>query len=93
MDTQKIQKFKSMQKPAGNEISKLSFNFILTARPKNISNPMPNEDNVKIGLNFKPTSKPVAPKNSKTMVNKPNFSRLNRLNSFFICGDMKQDAT
>jgi hypothetical protein len=50
---------------------------------------MPKDDIIKIGLNFKPTSKPVAPKNSNTMVNKPNFSRLNRLNSFFICGDMK----
>ena len=67
----------------------LSFNFILAIKPNNISKARPKDEIIKIELNFSPTIKPVAPKNSKTIVNRPNFSNLNLLNSFFILDDVK----
>lgn len=58
----------------------LSFNFILTIRPDNISNARPKDEIVKIGLNLSPTNKPKAPIiSNKTVVN-PIFSKPNRLN-------------
>jgi len=89
IDSKNIYRFKIIKNTAGKEIQILSFNFILTIKPKNISRPSPKEDIVKIGLNFSPTNNPVAPKNSKIIVNRPSFSKLNRLNSFFIWGDIK----
>lgn len=82
-------RFKIIKSPTGKEIQILSFNFILTIKPHNMSRPSPKEDIVKMRLNFSPINNPVAPKNSKIIVNRPSFSKLNRLNSFFICGDMK----
>lgn len=67
----------------------LSFNLILTSKPLNISRLRPKAEIVKIGLNFSPTIKPVAPRNSRSTVNRPSFSKLNRLNSFFMWDDMK----
>ena len=67
----------------------LSYNFILTIRPDNISNARPKDEIVKIGLNLSPTIKLVAPVNCNIIVNKPIFSNPNRLNSFFICGEVK----
>ena len=58
-------------------------------KPHNIRRPRPKDEIVKIGLNFSPTIKPVAPKNSNIIVNRPSFSISNRLNSFFMWGDMK----
>lgn len=78
-----------MKKIAGREIQALSFCFILTTKPQNISRLSPKEDNAKIGFIISPANNPVAPKNSKIMIVSPSFSRLNRLNSFFIWGDMK----
>gem|GEM_PF-3363857 len=89
IDSKKIYRFNIIKNPAGKEIQILSFNFILTIKPNNISSPSPKEDNVKNRLKYSPNNKPVAPKNSKTIVNKPSFSNLNRLNSFFIWGDTK----
>lgn len=83
-DSKKINRFKIIKKAAGKDIQMLSFNFSLTAKPQNISSPSPREDIVNIRLNLSPTNNPVAPKNSKIIVNSPNFSKLNRLNSFFI---------
>lgn len=84
-----MNRFKIIKKTAGKDSQALSFNFILTAKPHNISSPSPKDDIVNIRLNFRPINNPVAPNNSKIIVNRPNFSRLNRLNSFFILGDMK----
>lgn len=69
----------------------LSFNFILTMTPANISIASPRDEMIRKKLNFRPTNKPRAPIiSSKTVVN-PNFSKPNRLNSFFICGLIKYD--
>lgn len=89
MDSKKTYRFKSIKNVAGKEIQILSFNFILTIKPQNINKKSPKDDTIKMGLNFNPTNKPVAPKNSSIIVNKPSFSKLNRLNSFFIFGNMK----
>lgn len=78
-----------MKKPAGKEIQRLSFSLILTIKPHSISKPSPNDEIARSGLNSSPINRPVAPKNSKIMVNRPSFSKSNRLNSFFICGDVK----
>ena len=67
----------------------LSFSLILTITPKNMSTASPKDEIIKIGLNIKPTINPMAPKTSKVIVNRPIFSNPNRLNSFFICGEMK----
>ena len=80
-----------MKNKAGKEIQKLSFSFILTITPKNISRASPRDEIIKIGLNINPTIKPVAPIISRTIVKRPSFSNPNRLNSFFMCGEMKQD--
>jgi len=60
----------------------LSFNFILTIRPDNISNARPKDEIVKIGLNLSPTNKPKAPIIINKTVVIPVFSKPNRLNSF-----------
>lgn len=78
-----------MKKKAGKDNRTLSFNFIRTANPQNISRESPKDATDKIGLYINPTNNPVAPKNSRTMVRRPIFSKLNRLNSFFMWGDMK----
>ena len=67
----------------------LSFNFILTISPNNISNARPKDEIVKIGLYLSPTIKPVAPKNCDAIIIRPNFSKPNRLNSLFILDDLK----
>ena len=54
-----------------------------------MSNARPKDEIVKIGLNLSPTIKPVAPIDCNIIVTKPIFSNPNRLNSFFICGEMK----
>lgn len=89
IDSKKINRFKIIKNTAGKDIQGLSFNFILTAKPHNISSPSPKDDIDNIRLNFSPINNPVAPSNSKIIVNSPNFPKLNRLNSFFIWGDMK----
>lgn len=89
IDSKKIYRFKIIKNPAGKEIQILSFNFIRTIKPNNISRPSPKEDNVKNRLKYSPINNPVAPKNSKITENRPSFSKLNRWNSFFIWGDMK----
>jgi hypothetical protein len=78
-----------MKNIAGMEIKMLSLNFILTINPHIIRRVRPKEEIINIKLNLSPTSSPAAPINCKTIVNRPIFSRLNRLNSFFIWGDMK----
>jgi len=67
----------------------LSFNFILTITPKSIRKASPKDEIVKIRLNLSPTNSPTAPKNCETIIKRPNFSRPNRLNSFFILVDLK----
>ena len=67
----------------------LSFNLILTNNPANISNERPKDEINKIELYISPTIKPAAPKNSKTIVNRPIFSNPKRSNSFFICDEVK----
>ena len=89
MASRKIYKFKNIKNPAGKEIQRLSFIFILTIKPLNIRRLRPRADIDKIGLNMSPTISPVAPTNCKIMIKKPSLSNLNRLNSFFILGDMK----
>ena len=74
---------------AGKEIHKVSFNFILTIKPNIINKPSPKDEIINIGFKNNPTIKPVAPKNSRVMINSPSFSNLKRLNSFFIFGDKK----
>ena len=69
----------------------LSFNFILTMRPASISNARPKDEIIRKKLNLRPTNKPKAPIIcNKTVVN-PIFSKPNRLNSFFIWGDLKYE--
>lgn len=80
-----------MQKKAGRETKRLSFKLILTIRPANISSASPREEIKRIKGNLSPTNKPKAPViSNKTIVN-PSFSKPNRLNSFFICGSLKQE--
>ena len=66
---------------------------ILIIKPNNISKVRPIDDIIKIGVNFSPINRPMAPKSSNIMVNSPSLSKLNRLNSFFIWGDKKYEAT
>ena len=66
-----------------------SFTFILTKIPRNINNANPPEDNNKMELNFRPTTKPTPPIISNIAVVVPNFSSPNRLNSLFIFFEMK----
>lgn len=74
---------------AGMEIIMLSLKIILTMRPHIISSARPREDMINRILYCRPTNKPVAPRSSNTIVKRPIFSNLNRLKSFFICGDTK----
>ena len=73
-----------MKKKAGKEIQILSFNFTLTIRPKNISDDNPREEIIKTTGILRPIIRPEAPRNCKTIIASPNFSRLKRLNSLFI---------
>lgn len=57
----------------------------------NIIMASPPDDMSKISLNSNPISNPKAPKISKMIIRSPNFSRLKRLNSFFILGEMKYE--
>ena len=69
----------------------LSFNFNLTMTPANISIASPRDEMIRKKLNLRPTNKPKAPIiSNKTVVN-PIFSKPNRLNSFFICGELKYE--
>ena len=88
-DMKKMHEFSTMKKKAGNDIQRLSLTFILIATPKNINIAKPPAEINKIRWNFKPTSRPTAPNNSKTAVSVPVLSSPKRLNSFFICGDLK----
>ena len=88
-DMKKIYVFNIIKNKAGKDIQKLSFIFILIATPKNINIAKPPAEINKIRGNFKPTSRPTAPNNSKTAVSVPAFSNPKRLNSLFICGDLK----
>ncbi len=88
-DMKKMYEFSNIKNKAGNDIQRLSLTFILIARPKNINSAKPPAEINKIRWNFKPTSRPTAPNNSKTAVSVPAFSSPKRLNSFFICGDLK----
>ena len=65
--------------------------MILNIKPININKASPPDDISKIVLNSKPTNKPIAPKISRIIVNKPNFSTFKRLNSFFILGEIKYE--
>jgi hypothetical protein len=56
-----------------------------------ISVPKPKEERIRIGSYKKPTKRPVAPRNSKTIINNPSFSSLNLLNSSFIWGLIKYE--
>ena len=85
----KINEFNIIKSRAGNNIQKLSFIFILTATPKNINIARPPAEINKMSCTFKPTRRPTAPNNSKTAVSVPAFSSPKRLNSLFICGDLK----
>ena len=67
----------------------LSFSFILTIIPANISNVSPKDETIKIKLNLSPANKPRAPIISNITIAKPIFSMPNRLNSFFMCGALK----
>jgi len=66
-----------------------SFDFIRTNKAINISKASPLADINNRVSNIKPTHKPRAPRISNTIVSSPNFSILNRLNSFFILGEIK----
>ena len=68
-----------------------SLNLILIIKPRNINKASPPDDMSKIGLYNKPTNNPKAPKISRIIVNKPNFSTFKRLNSFFILGEIKYE--
>ena len=84
IDPKKINRFNTIKNTAGKTIKILSFNFNLTSKPQSMSRLSPKDEIVKNMSNFKPINNPEAPVNSKTIVNNPNFSKLNRLNSFFI---------
>lgn len=85
----KIYAFNTIKNNAGSVAQKVSLTFILTATPKNINIASPPDETSKIMLNFKPTSKPNDPSNSKTAVSAPAFSRPKCLNSLFIFVDLK----
>ena len=85
----KIYEFNIIKNKAGSDIQRLSLAFILIAIPKNINIVRPPAEINKISCIFKPTSRPTAPNNSKTAVSVPAFSSPKRLNSLFICGDLK----
>ena len=52
----------------------------------------PADANNKIGLKYRPTKSPKAPKNCKTMVKRLSFSSSKRLNSLFMWGDVKYET-
>lgn len=81
--------FNTIKNNAGSVAQKVSPIFILTATPKNINIPNPNDETSKIIRNFKPISKPNAPNISKTAVSAPAFTSPNLLNSLFIFVDLK----
>ena len=85
----KMYEFNIKKNKTGNDIQRLSLTFILIATPKNINVARPPAEISKTGRNLKPTSRPNAPNNSKIAVSVPAFSSPKRLNSFFICGDLK----
>ena len=85
----KIYEFNIIKNKAGNDIQRLSLTFILVATPKNINSANPPAEINKISGTFKPTNKPTAPNNSKIAVRVPTLSSPKRLNSIFICGDVK----
>ncbi len=85
----KMHEFNIIKNKAGNDIQRLSLTFILTTTPKNINIVRPPAEINKISGIFNPTSRPTAPNNSKTAVSVPTFSSPKRLNSLFICGDLK----
>lgn len=85
----KIYPFNIIKNKAGKDVQKLSLIFILIATPKNIRTVKPPAEINKIKGNFIPTSRPTAPNNSKTAVSVPAFASPKRLNSLFICGDLK----
>lgn len=80
-----------MKNIAGKETKKLSFLLTLVIKPKNISNESPLDDISRIGLKNIPTNNPMAPSISKIIINRPRCFKLNRLNSLFICGEMKYE--
>ena len=79
-----MKEFSPQKKTAGNETTILSFNFILTKNPSNISIAKPPDEIIKMRLKNKPTSSPTAPKTCKAIATNPHFSRSNLLNSFLI---------
>ena len=68
---------------------KSSLIFRRVSTPRNIRSDKPPEDNKKMGLNKRPTNKPIAPKISRVATKVPNFASPKRLNSNFILSDMK----
>lgn len=89
IDTKNKYKLIPKKSKAGNEAQSPSFTFSLTNTPRNINKDNPPDESIKIVLNFKPISKPVAPKISKMAVNTPNFFNPKRINSLFIFGFVK----
>ena len=77
-------KFKTIKIRAGMVAGIPSLILILTKTPKNIRTANPPDEINKMGLYISPTIRPKAPNNWENIVIKPNFSRLNRLNSLFI---------
>ena len=69
---------------AGIDTRRLSFIFMRTKTPSNISIVNPPDDIIKMGFSLIPIGRPRAPKISRIAVIEPNFSRPNRLNSIFI---------
>ena len=85
----KIYEFNIKKNKAGNADQRRSLTFILMTIPKNINTVRPPAEIIKISCIFKPTSSPVAPNNSKIAVSAPAFSSPKRLNSLFMCGNVK----
>jgi hypothetical protein len=83
--------FKNMKNIAGRDDKKLSFILILVRKPRNISKESPPDDISRIRLTNKPTNNPRAPSISNIIMKRPRCFKLNRSNSFFICGDMKYE--
>ncbi len=81
--------FNIIKNSAGSVTHNESLILILVITPKNINSASPPEESNKIGLNFRPTTRPNAPNISKLAVSTPTFSSPNRLNSFFILGEVK----
>lgn len=75
---------------AGKETQSESPILILTTTPNNINKAKPPDAKSNNGWNFKPNSKPIAPKSSKTAVSAPTFSSPKRLNSLFIFVEVKK---